>query len=288
MIEIKEYASELWNNLSKGLDALYEKYQTLTTRADADYKEQIDALDPAYRKLKNRASVQSKIARANLDTRFSQNGLAVSGESVQRQLLQSAALQNDLTELELSKRKEQSDLENKRQNYKAQLEADASESTADYIADMTKIYQDQVNKDRQAALDREKLRIEEEHNKFEEELKQKEYELKKQQLAFEQSVKQAYSSASSSKSSKSSATSSGGTAQSGFALGIGGSKLSSSGNGTYQPKSVSAKQLVDSYAKSNPDRDRLRAKLQNVLQDQSYSKEYRYEVLVYSRAKGYV
>ena len=54
MIEIKEYASELWNNLSKGLDALYEKYQTLTTRADADYKEQIDALDPAYRKLKNR------------------------------------------------------------------------------------------------------------------------------------------------------------------------------------------------------------------------------------------
>ncbi len=285
MLETKEYASELWENLSRGLDALYEKYQSLTSQSDTTYQKQIDALAPAYQKLKTRAGVQSKIARANLDQRFAQSGLAVSGESNQRQLLQSAALQNALTDLELQEQGARNDLESKRLDSRVKLDAEAHESAAKYIAEMTELYQKQLQQDRNHALEAEKLRIQEEHNKAEEELKLKQYELQKQQLQFQQSVKSAYSSASSSKKTASAAPTS--KSESSI-LGVGGSKLIGSGSGGYSPKSVTPKQFVEALVKSSDTRSRFQAQLQAVLQNPDYDVQYRREILLYSRLNGYL
>ena len=71
-------------------------------------------------------------------------------------------------------------------------------------------------------------------------------------------------------------------------LGVGGSKLSSTGDGTYKPKGMSASEYVDSLAGAAVSKARLQADLQTVIQNRNYDKEYRYDMLVYARMKGYL
>ncbi|MBR6529804.1 MAG: hypothetical protein IKT43_00105, partial [Clostridia bacterium] len=121
----KETASALWQNLNQGLDALYQKYKNLKASSKTDYEAKIAAVDPQYDTLKNQAASQNKIAKANTDRRMAESGLAASGEALRRSLLQDAALQQNLTSLDLSARAEKSAL---RQDYdKALLELEAKE-----------------------------------------------------------------------------------------------------------------------------------------------------------------
>lgn len=299
----KDYASTLWTNLSQGLDALYEKYKTLRQSSEQEYDNRLVEIAPQYQSMRNAASTQSRIAQANTDERLAARGLSTSGEGLKRDLLEKAALQENLTAIDLAEANEIRSVEAEKAKASSSLAAKESEEISKYIYQMNEAYFDQLNADREQALAEEKLRITEEQNAFERSMQEAQLALKREQQAFEQTIEKALADAkiaSSSSSSKSSSSSSQSTSSGGSILGVGGSYLLNSQMSTqsHTPESYDARELVNDIAKECLttddggekvyDQAKLKRSLSSVINNTSLSTAYRYEVSVYAKAMGYL
>lgn len=299
MSEKKELATTLWENLNEGLDSLYQKYRSLKETESSSYRDRISALDGQYQALKNSAAAQSRVAQANLDLSLAEKGLGASGESVRRGALTGAALQENLTQIDLKKQQSKNELESEKSAALSKLDAEESEAVSDYVYRMNESYFDQLNRDREMALNEEKLRITKEQNAFERDYKERELELKREQEAFSQKIesalneaKVAYYNAKSTSTKSSSASASSSTA-----LGVGGSKLESIASGSVYPESYNARQIVSDILSNNSDTDfsgnqyydteKINKAIRDLMNDTTLDKQYRYEIYLYAKALGF-
>lgn len=294
----KEYATTLWKNLSQGLDTLYQKYKTLREASKLESEAKQEALKPRYDALRSSAATQSRIAKQNTALSLAEKGLGASGEAIRRDALQNAALQQNLTDIDLTQAQEKRELENEKLQADAALSADESEAVAKYIYQMNDAYFTQIDRDRDQALAEEDLKLEKEKAKTEKELREKELQLKVDQLAFEKEKARA-SAAKSSSGSGSNTSAAGSSASSGGVLGVGGSNfLGNYSPDAFSPDSVSPKQFVsdviDRYTQTDHrgtkvyDTQKIGASLRLLLGNDAVSKDYRYEVYLYAHALGYL
>ncbi len=304
----KDYASRLWENLNDGLDTLYQKYKSVRKANAIQKSEELAALPAEFREMRDTAAAEQRIAKANTDRRMAEKGLGASGEAVRRDLLQNAALQQNLSAIDRQEQSEKSALETSYREAEAKLDAEEADDIANYVYKMNEAYFNQLEKDRQDALEQEKLRLQKEQNELENKRKEEELALKKAAQEHDQKIdlilaeaKLASSSSSSSSSASSSAskTKKNSTSDGGTILGVGGSKLIGVGEDeSFSPDSISPKAMVQDLVEKHTyksrngtaycDEETLASAIRSVLSNYSLTKEYRYEVYLYAHTLGYL
>lgn len=304
-ITTKSYATQLWENLSGGLQDLYEKYKLLTADSDRAYELRISALKPQYETLKNNASVKAQIEKANTQKKLTERGIAISGESMQHELSAGAALQNNLAQLDRERQREESSLSSEKQGAAAKIAAQQADKTSQYIYDMNKAYYNQLNADESRALEAERLRLQEIRDAFDRDMQQKEWELKQQQQAFEQEIERAYlaikqksaataarasGSSGSASSSKNTTTAATNTRFGIGALGAG----ASSGVVPSANAQMMVNNIINQYTSpvygggSYIDVAKVKTAIRNFLKNAALSESYRFEISLYASSLGYL
>lgn len=279
-------AKQILDDLSRGLDDLYEVYRKRKEATAASYAQAKNALDPEYQILKDRASVQSKIAQANTDRRMVEKGLEVSGEAIRSEGLNQSALQQNLTNIDLERQAKKTALDTEQRQKEADLAAEEQAEISKYVYQMNQTYYDRLDAENQLQLKKDELALKKEAELFDQKIKEEELALKKRQQAFEEEAKRALSEE---KKKEATAANSavGGTLTSGLTPITG-----------TEPKSFDAKELADeifkrhlsknAYGQSVYDADAIRKELNFILKDNSLSADFRKELSLYARSRGFL
>lgn len=298
MANTKEYAATLWNNLSEGLDELYQKYKSTRAHAQSVYEEGVYSLQSQAAAQKKNTATTHRITQKNTDLRMAERGLAASGEAMRAELLADAALTGALSDIDAQSLSAQAELAKERQATEAELDRKESEEVADYVYRMNQAYFEQANQDREEARREQELALEREEMLFEQKMREEELALekRKQTLAENQQKAEAQKQKAASASSSSSASAKG-SAGVNTILGAGGSKFLIPTQGL-TPDSYNARQLLEGIVErhtttsyngaKNYDYTAIRHAINSVLADKTIDQTFRYELSFYSRTLGWI
>ena len=180
MKSYKEYAKELFDNITSGINEIIDKYDTLISERKNYYEEEEKSLSPKYQGYKNSAAAKADSDLKNAQYSLASKGLASSGESLTAQLSNSAALQNSLAALDASYEGELSKLKAQKNDEVNALTSEKLSKAADLKNDAYKTLLDFEESERKLALDEEKERNEQKNEEAELKIKEEYLELEKQ------------------------------------------------------------------------------------------------------------
>ena len=261
---IKDQASEILRRLEEGTDEIYSRYEQLIRASDAGYDQKIQNLNQDYYDAANRISAQARIDLKNTLEKMADNGYMRSGETLQARLSANASRNASLSALNVQKARDTAGYETQKSQAALTLRAEQGEALSNWKSSMMKAYQEQLNRDREFEIQQRKA--EEDQKKAAAEL-----ELARQKVALEQQKL----AATTKKSAGSQSTDNGFTPSKNVYDYLNDIVKQ---NTTYNPKGK--------YYVIN--KKAIYSSLYGILQDQSISNRYRYELYLYSKSMGYI
>lgn len=145
----RDLTSALLKRMEEGTSEIYKRYESLIEASDEAYRKKEKAIRADYAAAANEAAARARIDLNNTLERMADSGYIHSGETVQAQISANASKNNALTSLAVRKGKDLAALENERAKERAHYALEAAKEASAYETESLTQIRDQENRDRE-------------------------------------------------------------------------------------------------------------------------------------------